>query len=191
MNYTQLSRMPEDLVLVYKIENLVNGNAYVGSTKEPKRRWRSHKQMLRCGVHTSPFLQKAWAKYGEQSFVYKALLVCSSSNRHVYEDIAIDADGYYNLLKASGLPMPGAMRGRVHKAETKALMSKNASALWETRRSEKYDPLCEKAWLLVVGGLPRYKACEQVGVSQDYFWKWLAKNGKMQGVRGAFKRPVA
>ena len=183
--------MPNDSVLVYRIENLVNGRAYIGSTKEPKRRWRSHKQQLRCGIHTSPFLQKAWSKYGESSFEYKAVLVCSLKERNLYEDIAIDAFGYYNLLKSAGLPMPGAMKGRAHKEQTKQTMSQAATSLWKKRRSEKYDPLCEKAWLLVLDGLPRYKACKQVGVSQDYFWGWLAKNGKMQGVRGAFKRPVA
>jgi group I intron endonuclease len=178
-------------VLIYKIENVANGHSYVGSTVEPRRRWNTHRNSLRANKHTSPFLQQAWNKHKEAVFVYRPLLVCSVGQRAMYEDIAIKAMGHYNLLKDSCLPMPGAMTNKKHTELALQNLSAGAKKRWSNARKNKYDPLCEKAWQLVLTGVPRYKAAKQIGVSYDTFWRWLAENNKRQGVRGRFKQPVA
>lgn len=183
--------MPAGSVLIYKIENVSNGHAYVGSTVEPRRRWNAHRNSLRLRKHTSPFLQQAWDKHKEETFIYAPLLICSRDQRAMYEDIAIEAIGHYNLLKASCLPMPGAMTNKKHTEQALKNLSAGAKRRWEAARKNKFDPLCEQAWSLVLSGVPRYKAAKQIGISQETFWKWLAKTNKMQGVRGRFKQPVA
>ena len=187
MNYAALAVMPEGAALIYKIENVDNGSMYIGSTVEPKRRWRNHLQLLVKGTHTSFVLQRAWNKYGESKFIFSALFVCPRNMRYFYESRAIKALGVYNLLKDAGAPSPGGMLGKKHTDAGRKNLSDAATKRWAKKRKDTYDPLCEEAWKLVVSGLPRYKACKQVGVSHDTFWKWLGLNGKKEGIRGPIK----
>jgi group I intron endonuclease len=53
---------------IYKIENVVNGKCYVGSAANIADRWNGHRRLLRLGIHHSPKLQRAFAKYGEDAF---------------------------------------------------------------------------------------------------------------------------
>ena len=58
---------------VYQIKNTLNGKAYIGSSKNIKRRLGIHRSMLRRGTHRNPHLQNAWNKYGESAFVMVAV----------------------------------------------------------------------------------------------------------------------
>lgn len=54
---------------IYKIENVVNGKAYIGQTvRKPKYRINRHLTSLREGTHYNTYLQRAYDKYGENSF---------------------------------------------------------------------------------------------------------------------------
>jgi group I intron endonuclease len=66
---------------IYKIINLVNNKFYVGSAVDLKRRKIRHFSELRTGKHNNRYLQAAWAKYGEQAFVFA-----------VVEELPDDAD---------------------------------------------------------------------------------------------------
>ena len=66
---------------IYKIINIVNNKFYVGSAVDLKRRKSRHFSELRHGRHNNRYLQSAWAKYGEQSFVFV-----------VVEELDADAD---------------------------------------------------------------------------------------------------
>lgn len=55
---------------IYKIINIVNNKFYVGSAVDLKRRKTRHFSELRTGKHNNRHLQAAWAKYGEQAFVF-------------------------------------------------------------------------------------------------------------------------
>lgn len=55
---------------IYKIINVVNNKFYVGSAVDLKRRKTRHFSELRTGKHNNKYLQAAWAKYGEQAFVF-------------------------------------------------------------------------------------------------------------------------
>jgi len=57
---------------VYEIVNLYDGKAttYVGSSSDVARRWGDHCVRLRNGVHENCYLQRAWAKYGEEAFFF-------------------------------------------------------------------------------------------------------------------------
>lgn len=60
---------------IYKIENLVNGKAYVGQTvRDFKTRIYEHFYKLNNNTHYNPHLQSAWNKYGEGNFLAKKIV---------------------------------------------------------------------------------------------------------------------
>ena len=93
---------------IYKIINKVNGKYYIGSSKDIKQRWHKHIYTLSLNKHKNNYLQRAWNKYGKDSFdwivveevpIEKLLEVEQKylDNTHLNNDIC------YNLnSKASG-----------------------------------------------------------------------------------------
>jgi group I intron endonuclease len=53
---------------IYKIINKTDGKYYVGSSHDIYKRWRYHREDLTKGNHHSPYLQRAWNKYGSDNF---------------------------------------------------------------------------------------------------------------------------
>lgn len=58
---------------IYAIENKLNGEVYIGSTKNFKSRWSQHKGMLIKNSHHSKPLQKAVQECGLDNFVFYIL----------------------------------------------------------------------------------------------------------------------
>lgn len=58
---------------VYKIENMINGQCYVGSAVNVPQRFAAHRSMLKLNEHHSRKLQRAWLKYGEAAFVFAVI----------------------------------------------------------------------------------------------------------------------
>ena len=56
------------VLYVYAIINDVNGKIYIGSSKNAFKRWECHRKALRNNCHSNQKLQRAWNKYGEESF---------------------------------------------------------------------------------------------------------------------------
>jgi group I intron endonuclease len=56
---------------IYKIVNQINGNFYVGSSKNIRRRWKEHLQKLKSNNHQNILLQRSWNKYGENNFRFE------------------------------------------------------------------------------------------------------------------------
>lgn len=73
---------------IYMIVNLVNGNRYIGSSKNIQQRLQTHRSELRHQYHCNDHLQNAWNKYGEKNFDYSILEFCE-------EDIRISREQYY------------------------------------------------------------------------------------------------
>lgn len=175
MNYTELLKMPEGSALIYQIKNLVNGNSYIGSTVQPKRRKSNHFKLLSKGLHTSFLLQRAWDKHGKDNFEFKALFVCPKDQRFFFEQKTMIM-GDYNLLKVVGMPPAGSMSGLKHTKEGIKNLKDGALKRWNEERKLKYIPLCESAWKLVEKGMPKYKACKEIGISHSTFWRWIKEN---------------
>lgn len=60
---------------VYKIENIINGKLYIGSSINIYKRWGEHKRLLRINKHHSYKLQNAWNKYGKNNFKFEIIKV--------------------------------------------------------------------------------------------------------------------
>lgn len=104
---------------VYSIENTVNGNIYIGSTKNLKRRMADHCFRLRRRDHHCRHLQNAWNKYGEESFRFFVLEYCLPEELVYREQCWIDSlVPEYNIAKKAYSPL-----GISRSEETKKLMS--------------------------------------------------------------------
>lgn len=65
---------------IYKIVNKVNGKVYYGSSKNLRQRFIDHRKTLKKGAHHSSHLQKAWKKYGKESFEFIVVELVENEN---------------------------------------------------------------------------------------------------------------
>lgn len=100
---------------IYEIVNLLNGNSYIGSSGDIRKRWKTHLWHLSKGTHHSPYLQASWAKHGPEHFGFRVLLVCAKADLVSYEQIAIDKlRPVFNVAPRANMPngVPMSLAGR-------------------------------------------------------------------------------
>jgi len=73
------------------IRNIANEKCYVGSATNILDRWSNHLQGLRANKHHSIKLQRAWNKYGEDSFDFEII----ESIKFEYKSSKIAAEQHY------------------------------------------------------------------------------------------------
>lgn len=109
---------------IYRIRNLKNGKLYIGSAKNLKVRYRSHRNDLKRQKHHSIILQRAWNKYGENNFIFEVVEEVSNLDnllkreQHYLDSLSPD----YNICTVAGN-----CTGRKFSKETREKMSKSAS----------------------------------------------------------------
>lgn len=91
---------------IYRFYNLTNGKSYVGQSRDLQHRYNEHLNLLRRGVDGCSILNKAWQKYGEDSFGYEILCYCSEDELDEKEKMFIEtynalSDGY-NCTEGGG-----------------------------------------------------------------------------------------
>lgn len=123
--------------VVYQIVNLSNKKCYVGSTNNLSRRKRAHFYDLRLNKHHSISLQRAYNKYGKESFRMFVLESFDASSR---EEILKKEQYYLDFLKPEYniCKIAGTQEGHTRSDEFKQKMSKLIK--------EKYDAGICKAW---------------------------------------------
>lgn len=106
---------------VYIIRNTLNGKVYVGSAYCFDQRWRVHRWCLENNCHKNPYLQKAWQKYGSESFIFEILEIVD--DRSVLLDKEQEwLDKLRPFKKGIGYnicPKAGNWAGRKHSPATK------------------------------------------------------------------------
>lgn len=105
---------------IYQIVNKINGKSYIGSSINLKYRKYSHFRELKHGIHHSQALQRAYNKYGKDSFEYKILLTCNKEDCIKYEQEYLDTlKPEYNICSIAGNCL-----GRKFSEESKSKMRK-------------------------------------------------------------------
>ncbi len=107
---------------VYSIQNVINGNEYIGSSANIHKRMREHRNQLYTNSHHSKILQRAaYNKYGETNFIVIILEEVSREQLVNVEQVWLDCrNPKYNVAKFSN----SGMRGRTHSAETREIIRK-------------------------------------------------------------------
>jgi group I intron endonuclease len=104
---------------IYEIRNIRNGHCYIGSSVNIEGRWNRHIRDLGRGKHHSTYLQRAWIKYGKDSFKFFVLESCSIWLLTTREQYFIDSiSPEYNIY-----PMAGSPLGVKHSDQARANMS--------------------------------------------------------------------
>lgn len=78
---------------IYKIENIINGKVYIGQSVEIEKRKNRHLRELREGKHKNIHLQRAFDKYGEDSFKHIIIEKCHKAKLNEREKFWIS---FYN-----------------------------------------------------------------------------------------------
>jgi group I intron endonuclease len=88
---------------IYKITCTANNKFYIGSSKDIHKRLSKHKSQLKFNRHENILLQRAYNKYGSDSFTYKAIEEVEPSLLLMVEQKYLDEYPPFNIGKtASG-----------------------------------------------------------------------------------------
>ncbi|MCK4522264.1 MAG: GIY-YIG nuclease family protein [Nanoarchaeota archaeon] len=77
------------MIGIYKIENMLNGKVYIGSSKDIKKRWAAHQSDLRLDKHHSSHLQYSFNKYGTEVFKFSLVLKCTLERMPYFENLYV------------------------------------------------------------------------------------------------------
>ena len=113
--------MVEDTSGIYIIKNTLNGNFYVGSACNFRKRWNQHKSALLKNKHDNQHLQKAVNKYGIAAFSFEIICNCRPQDLIYFEQLCINLlKPVYNIQKIAG-----SMFGYRHSEKSKKKMSES------------------------------------------------------------------
>lgn len=73
----------EKLAGVYKITNLENGKVYIGESEDIQKRWKQHKNKLKCKDHENYKIQKDYNLYGKDCFKYEIVELISHEQNYI------------------------------------------------------------------------------------------------------------
>lgn len=112
------------MIGVYKITNKLNGDCYVGSSKDIGKRWKRHIYLHESkGRHHEYFIYRAMRKYGIENFEFEVLETCEDSEKIILEQ------KYYKKLNP-----------RYNEIEPNKNLSENPSIAKKRKNS------CKKSW---------------------------------------------
>jgi group I intron endonuclease len=112
---------------IYAIRCARNGKLYVGSAVNLVVRWKAHQNALAAQRHHSIRLQRAWNKYGRDTFTFEVVELVEPERLIEREQFHIDA--YRSASPSIGFnicPKAGSTRGAILSDEAKRKMSEAA-----------------------------------------------------------------
>ena len=179
------------MIGIYKIENILDGKKYIGSSVNIKKRFIRHKCDLNRGKHHNIFLQRSYNLYGKNNFNFEIIEECSLEELKIVEQRYLDNiftnenynDYYYNLSK--GAYGGDNLTNNPNKEEIiekikKGVLDKlnNESKEDKLKRIEKIKGNKNPNWK---GGIsnPKCKKCNKIiGNGHSYCSKCVPKSGE-------------
>lgn len=127
---------------IYKITCLPTEKIYIGSTNNLHKRWMAHKVTLRKGSHRNIYLQRAWNKHGEQSFIFEVI-------EYVMPFVLLEREQHWlDLLKpydnSIGFNIANDASTPAHTAEVKARISKSHMGIKPNEETRKLMSLLKQ-----------------------------------------------
>lgn len=111
---------------VYRIDNLVSGKCYIGSSFEVEKRIIWHYRKLLIGKHINKHLQYAYNLYGKKAFAHKILETIEFTSNDAKENDTIlrmceqkHIDSVDSSLLYNQCLVAGSTKGRKHSVETR------------------------------------------------------------------------
>lgn len=97
---------------IYTIRCVANNKAYIGSARNLRTRWKKHTYNLRKNTHHNCHLQRAWNRYGADSFVFSVIEECDVANlwereQHYLDTLKPFDDNGFNISADSKSPTGG------------------------------------------------------------------------------------
>jgi len=132
-----MESIPRGISGIYRIECTTTGKFYIGSSKDIRARWKTHRTALNAQAHHTPHLQHAWNKYGADAFVITVVEACDSSQlaereQHYLDTLRpYDADIGMNVGHCAECPA----RGRKLTAEQRKRMSETRQPISDKTRA--------------------------------------------------------
>ena len=127
---------------IYKITNTITGDFYIGSSKDVKQRWASHKRKSVWNRQPNNQLYKDMQKYGLDKFVFEILAEVEESFLKEKEQQFIETlKPTYNQMNAKGLDFE--RRKESQKKYNKSDKGKETKK--EYQKTDKYKESRKKA----------------------------------------------
>lgn len=117
---------------IYKINNILNGKFYIGSSVCIERRKTAHIYDLRINKHSNSKLQRAWNKYGEANFDFQIVQECT------VEELIKEEQKYLDTLKPEYniQPIARSSLGTKHSEEFKNKLRKPRTDITKNKMSQ-------------------------------------------------------
>ena len=140
---------------IYTITNSINNKLYIGLSTDIAGRLTQHKYELKASTHINKHLQKAWNKYGEQSFLFEILVECEEeylfSEEHYWCTILNTHNRLYGYNERPTHPLANCRHSEETKEKIKEARKKQVSTIesrlnqsraatgkyWSVERKEK------------------------------------------------------
>ena len=94
------------MIGIYGIHNIANNKWYVGQSQDIRKRLNGHKNLLKKNQHHNKHLQRSYNQYGETSFEYEILELCTIDELDDLEtkwiDVKMSKKNGYNMTNGGG-----------------------------------------------------------------------------------------
>jgi group I intron endonuclease len=186
---------------IYKITNLLNGDCYVGSSKDIGFRWKCHLTVhSKLGRHHEYHIYRAMRKYGVDNFKFEVLEECEREKLIIKEQYYFDLlNPRYNDIKPDKRPLenPIAKKNRVlacqkewitRSEESKAKAFENMKKGSDSEGSNKFKRVKIQAIELKTGNVTifnsLYEAEKALLIQRASISQILDKNHKREQAKG-------
>ena len=151
---------------VYEIVNTVNGNRYVGSSKDIYGRWVQHQNELNKNKHYNLHLQRAWNLYKKETFDFRILEQTDDNVQTLFEREQFWYDYYRdnNIGLYNASPIAITPSGQTTLDDLK-----------NGKRKTSYEQFLRICELLQDTELPFYKIAEMTGTHTNQIYMIYSK----------------